>query len=422
MPTNNYYQGSQRQVSLADKAGVKTAGTGNNKKGKYSKKNKTVIAILIIIIVLAVAFIAFGIHYVYTTIMPQDDTTSVNAVEHTTTPEADKGKVSYYVLGLLGSDNTSQTEMLSVLCYDKEKKTVNILQIPQDTYLGDTTNYTVRRVSEVWGNPKPVDWCTTCRRSVPASEISDGKHTVCNTAITQMKGSSSENLCRLINAQYGLPVDGYFMIPQQALVKLVNLLGGVDVNLESSIKVNDIQYKAGVRTLDGDAALFYLTDHSSGVNGDIDRLVKGRKVFLAIFQRLTRESKEKMTNDTIGPLMNGSTPIRTDFDRTDMIALLQEMSGIKSASMTAFVIPGESAKKSGTTFYSVHKSDLLSLLKQSFNPGGLALDESKLQLTEISSKGKVDLHQQVLSSIEAPQSGAVVTTTSAGDTTTTVKK
>lgn len=417
MPSNNPYNGPQ--VSLADKAGVKTSSNHkNNKKGKYTRKNKAAVTVLVLIIVAAVAFLVYGIHYVYSVIVPQDSTANISAVEHTTTPAADKDKVAYYIVGLLGADNSSPTETLSVLCFDKQKKTVNILDIPQETYIGDTDNYTVKNAGEVWGNPKPLDWCTTCRRAVPASEIKDGKHTVCGTNITQMTGSSSEDLCRLFNTQYGLPVDGYFMIPQQALVKLVNLLGGIDVNLESSMKVNNIKYNSGTQTLDGDAALYYMTNHGSGISGDIDRLVKDRKVYLALFQRLQRQTKDQLTNDSIGPLMNGSTPVLTNFAREDMVSLLQEMNTVKSSSMTAYVLPGESAKKSGSYYYSAHKSDLLSLLSQSFNPCGLSLDDSKLGLTELATKGKVDMHQQTLSDIEVAQSGAVVTTTTGGAATT----
>lgn len=411
MPSN--HPNNSPQVNLAEKAGVKTGAGRHPQKKKYTGKNKAAITALVLVILAALAFLIYGAYYVYREVVPQDSTSDVDAVEHTTTPAADREKVGYYIVGLLGADNTSPTETLAVLCFDKQKKTVNILEIPQQTYVGDTDNYTVRNAGEVWGNPKPIDWCATCRRAVPASEIADGKHTVCGTKITQMTGSASQDLCRLVNTQYGLPVDGYFMIPQQALVKLVNLLGGVDVNLESSMKVNNIKFNAGTQTLDGDSALYYMTNHSSGIGGDIDRLVKDRKVYLALFQRLQRQTEDQLTNDSIGPLMNGSTPICTDLTREEMATLLQEMSAVKTSSMTAYILPGESAKKSGSYYYSAHKADLLSLLNQSFNPCGLSLDESKLGLAELASGGKADTHTQAFSDIEVTQSGAVATTTAA---------
>lgn len=363
-------------------------------------------------IVLVIAFLIIGAIYVYKS---SDNTVNnpnnVSLTSHVSTSSQYTDKVAYYVVGLLGKDSSAPCDRLSILCYDKEKQTINILEIPQDTYLNNAKKWTVARTGNVWNNPKPLNWCKTCREEVPDSEIKNGKHTKCNTAITQMPGSSSEDLCDVFNDQYGLPVDGYFMIPQEALVKLVNLLGGVDVNLESAMTVGSIKYAAGVQTLDGSAALAYSTNRGSGISGDIDLLVRQRKVMLAIFQRLARESETQLTEDSLGPIMNCSTPIKTEFTRADLISMFLKIGKVDPASITAYVLPGETGKVKSETYFAAHKAELLQLLNGAFKPFGPKLTDKDLGLTEINTNGKTDTHKQVLSDIEVKQSGAIVTTT-----------
>lgn len=86
--------------------------------------------------------------------------------------------------------------------------------------------------------------------------------------------------------------------------------------------VGDITYEAGVQPLDGEAALAYITNRESGVSGDIDRLVRQRKVYSAILQRLFRSSREELEEDVLGALQQGSTPIRSNSDYEDMINIL----------------------------------------------------------------------------------------------------
>lgn len=378
---------------------------------------KAVIIILVTVIVSMLVFLIIGGIKVYQVISPPRKVVDVQLTSHTKTPSEYSDSVSYYVLGLLGEEVTDPTETLSILCWDKKKSTLNILELPQDTYLGQSGQWAVKRAADVWGNPKPLDWCRTCRRRAEKDEIENGKHSVCNTAITQAEGSASEDLCDVFNDILGLPVDGYFLFQQQSLIKLVNLLGGIDVDLESAISVNDIDYKKGVNTLDGSAALYYVTNRKSGISGDIDRIVRSRKVFIAVFQRLKRQSKASLTNDYIGPLMNGSTPIKTDFSRTEIVELIAGMNNLEPSSVTAYVLPGRTGKAGGKTYFAPHKSSLLALLNKSFNPYGDEITADKLGVTELGSGAASDTRSQTLSEIVIQQSGFVTTTATSTETT-----
>lgn len=122
---------------------------------------------------------------------------------------------------------------------------MQILRCPHATYLGEDGTFAVKNAGSVYGHPKPLDWCETCRKPVYSPEIKDGKHTVCGTKITQKTGSATENLIHIFTQQYGMPVDNFFLLSRGSLTALVNAVGGVDVSLEADMKVDDIQYKKG---------------------------------------------------------------------------------------------------------------------------------------------------------------------------------
>ncbi len=396
------------------KAAPRTAAQKAQKKKKNQKVKKIVLIVVLLAIIVAVAvFLVVGVLTVYREMTGTEmDPGEVNLTQHITTPEADQDKVAYYALGILGVDEedspseSKPLEALSLLCWDKQQGTIHILQLPKATYYGGQT---AASLSDIWASPTPLNWCETCGQQLEDSEIADGSHAACGTPVTQKKGSSSQELLRALNSQLGLPVDGYFLIPQEALVKLVNLLRGVDVNLESAMTVGDVNYGAGVQTLDGEAALYYAMDSSGGIDGDISRMFKQRKVLLGIFQRLILQTEDQLTNDTIGPLMNGSTPILSDHTREEIIALLLDMKDIAPSSMTAYILPGGSVSQNGGTYFAPNRAALAFLLNEAFNPYGDAIAAESLSLPA-EWEGEADTHMQVLSEVAASQSGAVETT------------
>ncbi len=401
----------------------KPAGT----RKKNTRGRKVVIILLVVLIVISLLFIFFTGRYLYLQIAsPKESASDTPLSSYDTTPETDVDKVAYFAFGLMGATATDPTELLSLVCYDKQAKTIRILEIPMDTYLGDSDLFAVKKTSEVWGNPKPVIWCEYEAKRVYSDEVADGKHTYCGHEVTEKAGSASGGLISIFNEQYAMPVDNFFLLPQEALVKLVDLVDGVDVQIDSKQKLGGITYEPGVQTLGGQAALEYVLQKDKGVGGDIDRLLRQRRVMLALFQRLSAREVKDLKDNIIGPLMNGSTPIRSNSGTAAMRSMLikpsnkemdemtlslalstmlHDMGQVQLADITACVIPGEAASANSVAYYSVHRAELATLLNSSFNPYGIAVTEANLQVTELTAGGASDTHSQAMSEIAVPQSG-----------------
>ncbi len=397
----------------------KTTGTTKSVSSSGSKKRKKgrgrrIIMIAASVFLLLLVILLFVLGRALLAGSGQKDDTQSDVNVYDTTPKSLQGKVAYYVVGLLGEEETSPTEMLALVCYDKKEKTLNILEVPQDTYLGDSDLWSVKKAGYVWGNPAPLDWCDFEGKRIYQAEIED--HVNAGHTVSKRTGSASYNLISVFNEQYSLPVDLYFMIPQEGFVKLVNLLGGLDVELESTLKVGDVTYNKGVRTLDGEAALQYVLNRDKGVNGDIERIIRQRKVFLALFQRLCAQTEEQLSEESLAPVMKGSTPIRTEMSTADMVDLVVELSKIKPENMTAQLLPGEVSAFNSDSYYSVHRTDLIAQLNQYFNPYGEEIGEADIQVVELAKGADSDVHYQVLSELVIDQSGTAATTTTTSTT------
>lgn len=95
------------QVNLAQKAGVKKTGTAAPKKKKKNAQTKKIVLIvflLLVIIGLLVFLIVGGVSVYRTMFDTNRNVKEVQLTSHDTTPEADRDKVAYYVLGILGKD------------------------------------------------------------------------------------------------------------------------------------------------------------------------------------------------------------------------------------------------------------------------------------------------------------------------------
>lgn len=407
--------------------GGRTPAPAPHKKKKKSAGKIVLLSLLAVLILVTVFFLVQIGQILYNTFFTTEEKpdNDIQTESYDMTPANYQDKVEYYLIGLLGAKNDSAMEMLSLVCYDKEAKTMNFLEVPVDTYLGDSDTWDVKRIGNVWNNPRPLNWCDVCRKEVPSEEIKDGKHNIesCGAAITKKSGSAYRDLIRVFNEQYGMPVDHYFIMPQQALVELVDLVGGVDVQLNSYMMVGEQEYSAGVQTLDGAAALQYITDRSSGVSGDLSRIISSRQVYAALLQRLiAKDEKELINTDPsspeeglIGEVMSSATPIRSDINAEEMVKILVSLKQVPLSSMTMYRMPGEVATLSGATMYSVHKKDLLKLLQQSFDPYGQEIGEpikeTDLNITEIANDETSNTKKQTISDVIEKQKGKITTTT-----------
>ena len=395
---------STRQVSLAGAAAGKKKQPPKKSKGSKSRLWLILTPIVLVVAVL-IALLTRGCG------SDGPSLTAREAVQYTVTPDDMAGKVSYFALGVLGEKSTDRMDMVAVMCYDRKAKEISVMQMPVTTYLGEDGSFATSTLGDVWGTPKPIRWCDTCRGQVAADEVDGDNHKPCGSKLTTRKGSAFSDLARVFNTQYGLPIDNYLVIPRKGLAKLIDAVGGVDMQLAADITVDEITYQKGARTLSGNAAMYYTVEYNykNTPASDLERMLRQRQLFASLLDRLSERTLKDLYNtdpalaDVLSNVMLGANPIRYDsssFGKARLINVSESkaenvksieamaeffynISRLDLEKITYCTLPGTAQKRGTGYVYSVNKAQTVKLLGDYMNPCGLTIDDTTVTVTEL---------------------------------------
>lgn len=251
----------------------KKSGKGNG--GKKKKKKGTWWKILLITLLVIVLIFGGAYALIMGAIAPKGGSIKLNQLVNTPKEFQDK-ELNVLVTGVDRSStgdlsagaandsnvNDGMTDMILYVHFNNETGELKMLQIPRDTMV--TTDTSV-----------------------------SGNYRINGVAKTQ--GSDNNNnmaaLCELVADQYKLPIDGYITIRLEMLTELVDLFGGVEINVPVDVDYSAIGQgasviHAGYQTLDGAAMEFLLRARKVYPDGDIGRLNMQRQFYAALFRKL----------------------------------------------------------------------------------------------------------------------------------------
>ena len=343
--------------------------------------------------------------------------TAREMVEYTYTSDALAKNVSYYLMGVTGAQIGDPMDMLAVMCFDRKAQSVSVVQIPVATYVDKANGYAVDTIGEIWSNPAPEVFCTSCRVRVRKADLDGQVHAACGSAVEERIGSAVCDLIRVINEQYGLPIDNYLILPRSGLSGLIEALDGVQVELSKKTTLAGETYNKGVQTLTGPAAVEYAItyNYKNTSASDRDRMSRQRQVLVGLWQKIADCEMADLyyidstgaTKGVLGRLMTGKNPLRfntTSFGKARLLGLddaetediklsdaiarfAMQMGDIPMDQITFSILPGTAEKAGTTSVYSVNREQVITLLNEQMNPYGLLLDEDIVtapQLTAVS--------------------------------------
>ncbi len=217
---------------------------------------------------------------------------------------------------LLGSDNDRKysfpailTQVMMVVRVDTLKNTVTMVSIPRDSW-------------------------------VPVPQIG-GMHKIDQAFLLgSQKSNKFEDGVRLarltIESDYGIPIDRYAWVGLDGFAKIIDTLGGVDVNVPHAVTddlyPNDvgagsdpnnpfayrrISITAGPHHFNGDEALQYVRSRHDDPLGDIGRTERQQQVLIALKPKLNASNLIQHMPQLLKDL-NGS--LYTDLSETEILA------------------------------------------------------------------------------------------------------
>ena len=247
-------------------------------------------------------------------------------------------KDSYCAL-VTGRDRVSGLcDVMMLVSFDPSNSRICVLQIPRDTYA-------------LYG---------------------DGSYRKINGA---QHALGEDGLCELLEESLGVRIDGYISLDLSGFRELVDLIGGVEIELDRPIKYSDpeqdlrIDLESGMQTLDGKQAEMFVRYRSGYKRGDLDRLDAQKKFLAALFDAL----RQKVSISNAYELFQLALGhVDTNINPALCVALGLEALGVGEDQLWFCTLPGEDlvSRKSGASFYVMSKSPTQRLLAEYFGAEG----------------------------------------------------
>lgn len=351
--------------------GRKSGKKGGSGKGGNGKKKKKIRWWQILLITLLVIALIFGgaLALIMGAITPAGGNIKLNQLINT--PKEFQGKeFNILVTGVDRSStgdlsagaandsnvNDGMTDMILYVHFNNETGEMKMLQIPRDTMV--TTDASV-----------------------------SGNFRINGVAKTQ--GSDSNNnmaaLCELVADQYKLPIDGFITIRLEMLTELVDLFGGVEINVPmdvdyAALGLGDSVIHAGYQTLNGASMEFLLRARKIYPDGDIGRLNMQRQFYAALFRKLKSIGNIWDVAKLTPAVLNY---METNLSASDLISFAISMLKIDSSKIMICQMPVISGPQYNgqSLLYPARQADA-DLLNQYFRENTGPVDASQLNLCD----------------------------------------
>ena len=238
-------------------------------------------------------------------------------------------KVNVAVFGV-DKDGT-RTDVVFVVHYDSEQESINLISVPRDTRVA-----VCDEVEDLLGKSYGVT-------KFNAVHAYGGEKYGPQAAMLQL-----EDLL-------GISIDHYVKVDFDALVEIVDAVGGVEVDVPQDMKwdMSDtgditIDLKKGLQTLDGDKAL-QLVRFRRYADGDVGRIQVQQLFLKALAEKvLSTESIVKNIGDYIKVMYKY---VETDVSLTDAVKYANYITKIDMSKLSMETLPGVGQYVSGTSYF-----------------------------------------------------------------------
>lgn len=289
----------------------------NNKKSR-----KNLFVFLLSVIFLAAVFLAY---WGYNELQPepQSPNQQVKKEEKKDEPFFTK-PVNILVVGTDERGNEkSRTDTIMVYHLDPITKEVRLLSIPRDTYV-----------------------------NIPGRGMDKINHAHAFGEIELTMQTVEEFL--------GIQIDHYVRVNFEGFKGLVELIGGVTIDVEKNIKGTDI--KPGLQTLNAEQALAYVRDRKDPM-GDIARVKRQQKFIRALVAGVAEyEPKWKLVS--VAPKLYSN--VKTDIPITAGKELVTVLSQVNLADAKIEAVPGTFYNKNGISYWKPKTEEVAQIVSEIF--------------------------------------------------------
>ena len=241
--------------------------------------------------------------------------------------------------GGTSSGTMPHTDVSIVLAINFEKNTVDVISLQRDTFTtvpGYHGYYKLNGVFNVGGGMKNKD---------------GGFQLVCRTA-EQWLG--------------GISIPYYYAVDFQAVVQIVDAMGGIDYDVDQEFTAHSTgkKYGEGMHHLDGNAVLGYLRIRQAADGLDKSRNTRQRRMLIAIFNKLKKEGRISQIPSLLAAAKNG---VYTNTTTSQTAALLNFAAGLDPKNINSRAVQGTIKMRYDWAWAFVDQQHRIDLIKEVYN-------------------------------------------------------
>lgn len=233
--------------------------------------------------------------------------------------------VSIYLV--CGIDNAGwNSDVIMLVSVSKSLKKIGVLQIPRDTYINISgKNY--HKINAIYSEG--------CRRAHNAG-LEDG----------QVHSAGCQALSDFLRASMGVKIDGFASVTTSGLCKIVDSIGGVDLNIPTDLSYDDnsqdlhIRLKAGQNHLSGDLAVKFVRCRQY-VNADYGRMSAQRMFLGAMFHKIKHDFSLKKSIELFKSAYNN---VNTNIELSKALSLVRTGLSLSDGDINMENLFGKSVK------------------------------------------------------------------------------
>ena len=163
------------------------------------------------------------------------------------------------------------------------------------------------------------------------------------------------------NELLGIEISHYAMVNFEELVQLVDVIGGVDVEVPERIDdsdAGDIVIEAGEQHLDGEAALVFVRSRAY-VDGDFTRTSNQRLLIQAILDKVI----SLPVTDLLGVVSAGAECVSTDMSVQDIYGLATQFQSIGDITIYSCMVPSTTGYVDGVSYVFTDEDGLADIME-----------------------------------------------------------
>jgi len=232
----------------------------------------------------------------------------------------------------------ARTDTIMFASYDPEKQMVDVISIPRDTYINVTTfldQVQYHKINSVYGQK-------------------------------ESKGGGIRGLMQQVANILQVPIDYYVQLDYQAVSSVVDVLGGIEVDVKMHMRYDDpksnppthIDIQEGLQVLNGSTAIDYLrwrqNNEGTVKEGDVQRTARQREFVMKVI-------KKSLSKDLPAVVSTGFKFVKTDMDLAEMAYYGNSAVSLNMSNVETYILPGDVSKNGS---YYMHDYDAVDALMQ----------------------------------------------------------